>query len=730
MNVAQRTLWTTCIMVCGTGLVQPVDALDCFPYDDYLAVANTIKEPMDNATIVNSTVYIVNTSDGVSLYDCSDPRNLVLVCTLNLPGATAASAIGEFVYVTTSSSLFIWDVTEPSAPLIVGSITLPGCCADALWALVGVVGIRDWEMGWVTLVDVSDPYAPVLGATLGLGAATPLPPNHVCDISDGDLTIQDVSDPSAPIPVSFLDLPVGASNASCAGGVLAVTDGETGYLCLVDVSDPQVPAVRSSEYIVRPNTDDYIVGLTATGGRVLVHTATYQYSNGVVLRDVNVQNPMSPFVVGSRVLMGPYYSIIADEDVGLLYDGSDPILLDLTRVEGPQTTDILWPGEYFSQFEFIGENACVLTNDTFAIYDVSDPYAPVLIDAVTSADSDYVRFTVSGSYAVISRNTGAVVEVVDISEPSELVILGETSVPGYVLALEPGNGFVYAACAPYYFCVIDIGIPSQPVVRGVLDSHYSYDMSRFGNHVYLATGWSLVVVDVSDPDNPAQLIVDGNISARSVLVEGGRLFIGGDTHMSAHTLSVYGLTTPTDYELIGETTIPGCTALVKEGDTLYLAPDIFGVGVVDISNESAPEYIGGIVLDDPATAMALGDTWILVSLQGGGTVLVPKHCADPVSVFGIPEGPCFSLVNYPNPFNPQTTISYELPEPTLVTLRIFDVAGRLVDVLVEGEVKAAGTHMATWTGRDSHDRALPSGTYFYRLEADGVVETRRMTLIR
>jgi len=102
----------------------------------------------------------------------------------------------------------------------------------------------------------------------------------------------------------------------------------------------------------------------------------------------------------------------------------------------------------------------------------------------------------------------------------------------------------------------------------------------------------------------------------------------------------------------------------------------------------------------------------------------------PTSVPG--DGPtAFSLSgNRPNPFNPSTAISYELPIQSPVTLRIFDLAGRLVDVLVEGEVMAAGTHTATWTGRDSHDRTMPSGTYFYRLEADGFVETRRMTLIR
>jgi len=85
---------------------------------------------------------------------------------------------------------------------------------------------------------------------------------------------------------------------------------------------------------------------------------------------------------------------------------------------------------------------------------------------------------------------------------------------------------------------------------------------------------------------------------------------------------------------------------------------------------------------------------------------------------------------YPNPFNPRTTVEYELSEETTVTLRIFDLAGRLVDVLVENETKPAGTHTAAWTGRDLQDRAMPSGTYFYRLEAGEFSQTKRMTLVK
>jgi flagellar hook assembly protein FlgD len=85
--------------------------------------------------------------------------------------------------------------------------------------------------------------------------------------------------------------------------------------------------------------------------------------------------------------------------------------------------------------------------------------------------------------------------------------------------------------------------------------------------------------------------------------------------------------------------------------------------------------------------------------------------------------------NAPNPFNPRTTIRFDLPAAGTVRLAIYDVAGRLVKVLVEGEIPA-GSHEAVWDGRDSAGRGMASGGYFARLQAGGKVETVRMGLVR
>jgi len=88
------------------------------------------------------------------------------------------------------------------------------------------------------------------------------------------------------------------------------------------------------------------------------------------------------------------------------------------------------------------------------------------------------------------------------------------------------------------------------------------------------------------------------------------------------------------------------------------------------------------------------------------------------------------LQNVPNPFNPETTIAFELLEQEAVTLRVFDLTGRIVRVLVDGEVYPNGCHQAVWNGKDNAGRQVASGTYFYRLEAGKYNETKSMVLLK
>ncbi|RIK79354.1 hypothetical protein DCC62_05675 [candidate division KSB1 bacterium] len=88
------------------------------------------------------------------------------------------------------------------------------------------------------------------------------------------------------------------------------------------------------------------------------------------------------------------------------------------------------------------------------------------------------------------------------------------------------------------------------------------------------------------------------------------------------------------------------------------------------------------------------------------------------------------LQNYPNPFNPETRITYVLNEGLAhVTLKIYDLNGKLVRVLVDGD-QPAGMHSAVWDGLDEFGTVMASGVYFYVLEIEGMKQMKRMVLLR
>lgn len=81
--------------------------------------------------------------------------------------------------------------------------------------------------------------------------------------------------------------------------------------------------------------------------------------------------------------------------------------------------------------------------------------------------------------------------------------------------------------------------------------------------------------------------------------------------------------------------------------------------------------------------------------------------------------------NYPNPFNPKTTIRYSLPATQEVTISVYDLLGRRVAILVNGELQSSGSHEIVFEAN-----GLSSGIYLYRLQSDGEIRTERMVLMK
>ena len=85
--------------------------------------------------------------------------------------------------------------------------------------------------------------------------------------------------------------------------------------------------------------------------------------------------------------------------------------------------------------------------------------------------------------------------------------------------------------------------------------------------------------------------------------------------------------------------------------------------------------------------------------------------------------------NYPNPFNPSTTIYFDLPQAVDVTLEIFNLRGQVINTLANSSFEA-GRHYFNWDGKDYNGVNVSSGVYFYKLQTDDFVDVKRMVLMK
>jgi len=104
--------------------------------------------------------------------------------------------------------------------------------------------------------------------------------------------------------------------------------------------------------------------------------------------------------------------------------------------------------------------------------------------------------------------------------------------------------------------------------------------------------------------------------------------------------------------------------------------------------------------------------------------------------FDIPNPPSQTLEknlitssNFPNPFNPETTISFTIPHQANVEISVYNIKGQKVKTLVN-EKRETGTHHVVWNGKDNADHSVGSGIYFYRLVCDDVVSVKKMLLLK
>jgi hypothetical protein len=142
-----------------------------------------------------------------------------------------------------------------------------------------------------------------------------------------------------------------------------------------------------------------------------------------------------------------------------------------------------------------------------------------------------------------------------------------------------------------------------------------------------------------------------------------------------------------------------------------------------VNDFEGAESVYAIDVDCDGDVDVLGAAWLASDIAWWEGDLIQSFIDPTTAVAAMDE---YHLqANYPNPFNSVTSIGFQLPVMAEVTLKVFNVLGREVGVVMDGEVMEAGRHVVRFNGGD-----LASGVYFYQLQTGDFVEVRKMVLMK
>jgi len=188
---------------------------------------------------------------------------------------------------------------------------------------------------------------------------------------------------------------------------------------------------------------------------------------------------------------------------------------------------------------------------------------------------------------------------------------------------------------------------------------------------------------------------------------------------------------PQDLHAYGDTTLVNLFWRPNE-ETDFYRYAVYRDTVSDVATETLLGYAFTEQFEDPDPPDCPVWWYVVTAWDYGGKESDPSLPDSASTVTGVQDGVSRLALRHasPNPFNPMTVISYELPEDAPMELSIYDTSGKLVRALVREHDGSAGVHHVPWNGRDDGGRAVASGVYFYRLEVGGEVLTKRMMLLK
>lgn len=644
-----------------------------------------------DVTVEGDHAFVANQALGVLVLNIANPAAPVFAGSLATTGwAWTVAVDGDFAYVAEyDAGVRVLNVTNPAAPVSLGICNTPGEVTDVavdgdyVYAAGGTAGLY--------VIDCRVPASPSLLATCntpGLARTVNLAGDraYVGDISGG-VQIVDISDPAHPVIVDSYDTTDSTYDVAVAGNYAYLARSEAG-----------VQALRVRDRILAYSENAARSLVLSAPGADLVKLKMTTVQSGSIDWEINAADPaVTPWqsivpdgtwleldTAGDRLTWrctldaaGTAVSPVCT-GIGLTWLGKPALISSVSDIPADQGGRVRLSFAR-SAYDFIDEAATPITG--YQVWRrVDDPALRAMLAsekaAVATDTGDLPLRRLGGRSFLVAGS-----EDKSIGDPLAPVLTG-TFPSGTWEAV----GTILPTQQDEYLCPVPTLADSATTIPWTVicvTAHTAVPSVWYASPP--DSGWS---VDNIAPQVPTAFTVAYGPGANTLAWDACpdrdfayfRLYRGSSAGFEPAPENLTQLTTATAW---------------TDADTGGLIWHYKITAVDDAENESGPASPQGAV--------------------GVAEPSLPRVAAlHPVA---------------PNPFNPATTIAFDLAQGERVRLEIFDAAGRRVCVLLD-ELRAAGAHRVRWDGLDANGQSVASGVYFCRLDAGTFRGTRRMTLVR
>ncbi|MBN1295006.1 MAG: T9SS type A sorting domain-containing protein [Candidatus Latescibacteria bacterium] len=732
--------------------------VDFFDFTKPVVIGHVDTHDAVDVTVWGMYAYVADRAAGIRIVNIANVANPYIAAEYQSNGDPVSVAIGDnnknYLFIAEAAAqkgVRSLNVTNPTNPVEAGFYQINN----------GATAIRVYSQNAYVLsngmrtFDISNPSYIEQKGSAGLSATNKIAVNNgyvfAAELTNG-LIIYNATNIRSPQDIKTITEAVGsginvdiiAYDVAINGNRAYIANGSNGLLVLnIETKTAPFPIGNFNAY-------GNLTSVSVSNKIMYVTDSTYG------LRIFNVNNPVSPVQIGQvaiplvndvELMSGTPYAFVSSLNLGTGVQGID--------ISDP--TNPIKSGNYslYESWNLSVGNGYVYSaagNNGMVVIDVStNPSFPTATGGLKTI-TQVQGIAYDRDYVILAAGDNGL-SVLDVYSSTTPIVSGSLKLTGNAINVTSDYPYAYVATEDAGMRIIDWVAPGTPKEIGFYDPQVPiYDVVKNGLYAYLAAD-DLYIVNVSNPENPYMADSFEIGGARGVAVEGDYVYVAAGTN----GVYIFKVTAPAPPSNVVLNDVPDDQGNKLEITWSLSADDdsIIQYNIYRSKNPTPtePVAIGSFGSVDEFIETEKTTTILIASVARGTTYYLDEffpvrgeqyyYWVGAVADYGESEKIAASIITavdekpsefkvstpFPNPFNPMTSIQYELPEASYVKLVIYDSLGRKVTVLQDGYMNA-GVHKTVWNARNSKGIHVGSGVYLYQLSAGNYFNQGKVMFLR